>query len=96
MLWKIETDGKTWKKDAHILFFLTNGEWLSLENLFLSKFIETLDELITKVYQNKVPIFYMNNVSAAAYIYILRILYVILSNQQNLKFERKFSSRSGN
>jgi hypothetical protein len=32
----------------------------------------------------------MNNVSAAAYIYILRILYVILSNQQNLNLRENF------
>ena len=61
---------------------LQRGMGFPKESFFLARLIAELDRIIKETISHKIY-FYMNNVSMVVYIYILRILFVILKTPNN-------------
>ena len=66
---------------------LQMGSGYPLKTFFMVKFIVALDKLIKDAVRETGAPFYMNNVSTAVYVYILRIIYVILMDRNIKNFE---------
>ena len=70
---------------------LQKGSGFPLKTFFMSRFIEELDRVVPKGVPCKDATeknyCYINNVATAIYIYILRILYIILKKNENLELK---------
>ena len=89
--------GKLGCKTPTFYSSLQKGNGFPLKTLFLSRFIEELDKVVPKGVPatsgaTKGNYCWINNVATAIYIYILRILYIILKNpdNENLDLEGNF------
>ena len=68
---------------------LQYGAGFPRESFFLSRFIAELDKIKCERPELS-ETYFMNNFSAAVYIYILRIIYIILKNNNNKDLEKNF------
>ena len=75
---------------------LQQGSGFPGESFFLARLIKELDKIVLmgipklKVTEKRTTKCHMNNVSTAIYIYILRILFIILKGSENIKLEKNF------
>ena len=60
------------------------------ESFFLVNCLEELDIIVNYNSESITTPCYMNNVSTAVYIYILRILFILLKNSQNAILQKSF------
>ena len=74
---------------------LQQGSGYPPKSYFLVRFLMELDEIVAegilKDGKGTGKMCHMNNVSMAVYVYILRILFIILKNPKNQKIEKSFS-----
>ena len=69
---------------------LQQGTGYPAKSIFLTKLIKELDEIVVKGIPGKGRSCYINNVSTAVYIYLLRILFIILKNHNNESLKKSF------